>query len=58
MTNAYLRFSQIALTLRTLFGIAEPVPRNNSSGYTLDSLASSDNTQKSSILETEMHIIS
>jgi len=32
VTTAYLRFSKMALTFRTLFGIAEPVPRNSSSG--------------------------
>jgi len=48
--DAYLRFSQMALTLRTLLGIAEPVPRNNSSGYTSASVASNNNKHKESVL--------
>ena len=38
----HLRLSQMALTLRTLLGMAEPVPRNRISGYVFKSVSTSE----------------
>jgi len=48
---AYLRFSQMALTLRTLLGTAEPVPRNSSSGETPASLVTTENIHNTALTE-------